>query len=337
MNICEYTIVNTSDVHLARLVEVARAYYLDNQTQADIARSIGISRSMVSRDLAMARDLGIVEIRIHDPRVTQKTTEQRLLNHFPHLMDVVIAPAFSDNGDAIRTMIGRVAANYVSNHLRPGQRLVLGCGRTLRALVDALPKQAIPDLEIVQAMGNIGHEAHGIDYNEIARKAADALSGRVYYVSAPAILGHRAGKARDFIDANSILKHALALAKQADVVVIGLGSLESDQLYAQAGLIESDELAALQGRAVGDICGRFFDRTGTEVIAPFADRMIGIELVDLRQTQLSIGVAGGTDKIEPILGALRGEYINVLISDEITIRQLIEIVENESEEVTRKT
>lgn len=334
MNICESTIVNTSDHHLARLIEVARAYYLEDQTQAEIARSIGVSRSMVSRDLAMARDMGIVEIRIHDPRVIRNAIERQLLSHFPHVRDVVVAPTFSDNPDAIRAMIGRVAANYLSSHLQPGQRLVLGCGRTLRALVDALPKHAIPDLEIVQAMGNIGHEAHGIDYNEIARQAADALSGRVYYVSAPAILGNRAGKAHDFIEANVVLSHALALARQADVVVVGLGSLESDQLYVQAGLIEIDELASLQGRAAGDICGRFFDRFGAEVVAPFADRTIGIELNDLRHARKSVGIAGGSDKIDPLLGALRGKYINILISDEFTIRQLIDVVEDELEEVT---
>jgi deoxyribonucleoside regulator len=321
--------VNISNDHLGRLIEVARAYYLDNQTQAEIARSIGMSRSMVSRDLTMARDMGIVEIRIHDPRVTRKTIEQQLLKYFPHLLDVVVTPAFSDNPDAIRAMIGRFAANYLSSHLRPGQRLILGCGRTLRALVDALPKQPIPDLEIVQAMGNVGHEAHGIDYNEIARQVAEAFDGRIYYLSAPAILGNRAGNARDFIDANPALSHALALTKAADVVVVGLGSLESDQLYAQAGLIEVDELASLHGRAVGDICGRFFDHAGTEVIAPFSDRMIGIELDDLRQAQVSIGVAGGSDKIAPLLGALRGKYINVLVSDELTIKQLIECVEEE--------
>lgn len=325
--------MNTSDDHLARLIEVARAYYLENQTQAEIARSIGISRSMVSRDLTMARDLGIVEIRIHDPRVTRQSVAERLSAHFPHLLDVVIAPVFNDNLDTVRAMIGRVAANYVSSRLQAGQRLVLGCGRTLRALVDALPRQPVPNLEIVQAMGNIGHEAHGIDYNEIARQAADALAGRVFYVSAPAILGNRAGTARAFVDANPVLRHSLTLARRADVVVVGLGSLESDQLYAQAGLIAMDELASLHGRAVGDICGRFFDRSGAEVIAPFAGRTIGIELSDLRRTPMSIGVAGGRDKIEPLLGALRGEYINVLISDELTIEQLIAVVEHESKEV----
>jgi deoxyribonucleoside regulator len=320
--------VNVSNDHMARLIEVARAYYFDNQTQADIARSLGLSRSMVSRDLTMAREMGIVEIRIHDPRDTVNTVAQHLRNLFPYLLDAVVAPTFSEESDAVRAMIGRFAANYLNSHLEADQRLVLGCGRTLRAVVDSLTRHPIPDIEIVQAMGNIGHEAHGIDYNEIALQAADALGGRVYYVSAPAILGKRAGKAPDFVEANPTLSHSLALARRADVVVVGLGSLESDQLYAQAGLIDTDELDALRGRAVGDICGRFFDLDGQEVVAPFADRTIGIELQDLHHAQVSIGIAGGADKVEPLIGALRGQYINVLISDELTIKRLIEAVEN---------
>jgi deoxyribonucleoside regulator len=315
--------VSISDNHVARLIEVARAYYMDNQTQADIARRLVISRSMVSRELTLAREMGIIDIRIKDPRDTLTAHKQRMARLFPHLLDAVIAPTFSEEPDAVRAMIGRAAANYLIGHLKPGQRLALGCGRTLRAVVDALPRQPVPGIEIVQAMGNIGHEAHGIDYNEIARRAADALSGRAYYVSAPAILGKRAGQASDFIEANPVLSHALSLVQQADVVAVGLGSLESDQLYAQAGLIDSDELDTLRGRAVGDICGRFFDLNGGEVIAPFAGRTIGITLQDLRRTPVSIGIAGGADKVEPLLGALRGERINVVITDELTVRRLI--------------
>ena len=50
-----------------RLAHVARRYYLEDQKQSDIARELGISRPMVSRLLAEARELGVVEIRIHDP------------------------------------------------------------------------------------------------------------------------------------------------------------------------------------------------------------------------------------------------------------------------------
>ena len=50
-----------------RLVYAARRYYLEDQKQSDIARELGISRPMVSRLLAEAREFGVVEIKIHDP------------------------------------------------------------------------------------------------------------------------------------------------------------------------------------------------------------------------------------------------------------------------------
>lgn len=323
-----------SDEHVGRLIEIARAYYENDATQADIAQMFNMSRSMVSRDLALAREIGIVEISIRDPRQRMPGFRERLLALFPHLRDVVIAPVFNGDADVVRANLGRAAAGYLAASLQPGQRLALGCGRTLRAMIDSLPVRRVPDIEIVQAMGNIGHEAHGIDYNEIARQAADALGGRVYYVSAPAILGPRAGTAQAFAEANLTLNHALARARAADVMVVGLGSLESDQLYVQAGLIDARDLDAVRGRAVGDICGRFFDINGQAVATPFDSRVVGIALSDMARAAAAVGVAGGPDKIDPLIGALRGRHINVLISDEHTISQLIERLENGDHNVT---
>jgi deoxyribonucleoside regulator len=311
------------DRRLARLVEVARAYYLEHQTQAEIARSLGISRSQVSRYLTSARELGIVQIRITLPSEETSGLRDELRHRFPHLRDVIVAPAFSGNREAIRTLIGRFAANFVMDTVQPGHSLALGCGRTLRAMVDALPERYIPGVTVVQAMGNIGHEAHNIDYNEIARKAADAMVAQVHYLSAPAILGPGSGRAAALVAANPMLEQALSLARRADVYIVGLGSLESDQLYARLGLIQHEELNDLKGRAVGDICGRFFDLSGREQRSVFDERIVGIELDDLRRAQFAIGVAGGPDKAAPLLGALRGNLINVLISDEQTIHSVL--------------
>jgi deoxyribonucleoside regulator len=316
--------VNGSSTHLSRLVQVARAYYLENQTQAEIARGLGISRSLVSRYLTAAREQGIVRIEIVEPSTSALHLEQALKDHFPHLKEVVVAPALTTDSDAIRVMIGRYAANFLLSILKPGQIIGLGCGRTLRAMVDGLQKRHLAESIVVQAMGNIGHEAHNIDYNEIARQAAAALGGRTYYVSAPAILGKRSGSAHDLVNANPSLQYALSLAKRAQIYIIGLGSMESDQLYVRNGLIPQDEFDDLRQRAVGDICGRFFDVHGQEQSSAFAERIIGIELEDLRRADAAIGVAGGAEKIPAILGALRGQFINVLVSDEATAQTLLE-------------
>lgn len=325
MNKREFTSVKNSDAYIARLVEVARAYYLEDQTQAEIARSLGLSRSLISRYLATARELGIVQITIAAPEQAFDVLAHALKRRYPHLRQVVVAPSFSDEPDAQRAMIGRFAANYLADIIEPGMRLALGCGRTLRATVDALPRRAIADVAVVQAMGSIGHEAHQIDYNEIARQAAEALGGKAYYVSAPAILGAGSGahSAAEFVAANPTLRYSMALANAADVYVVGLGTLESDQLYARVGLIHADELDDLRGHAVGDICGRFFDIDGHEQPTAFAGRIVGVGLDSLRKARLSVGVAGGDDKVAPLLGALRGGYINALVSDEHTIQALL--------------
>ena len=323
MNKREITTVKNSDAYIARLVEVARAYYQEDQTQAEIARSLGLSRSLISRYLTTARELGIVQISIAAPEWTFDALARALRGRYPHLKAVVIAPTFSDEPDAQRAMIGRFAANYLADIVQPGMRLALGCGRTLRATVDAMSKRAIAGVTVVQAMGSIGHEAHHIDYNEIARQAAEACGGQAHYVSAPAILG--SGTAAEFVAANPTLQYSLTLANSSDVYVVGLGTLESDQLYARVGLIRDHELNDLRGRAVGDICGRFFDIDGKEQPTAFANRIVGIELERLRAASMSIGVAGGDDKVAPLLGALRGGYINALVSDEHTLQALLRL------------
>ncbi len=319
MHKCEHM----DDPILIRIVEVARAYYLENRTQSEISSSLGISRSQVSRYLTKAREMGIVQIRIIAPDEQVSDLGESLIERYPQLRSVVVAPVFDSDPDAVRSIIGRYGANYLSELVQSGQKLALGCGRTLHALVKALPDRVIPDVVVVQAMGNLGHEAHRIDYNEIAREAAETFGGRPIYMSAPAILGTGSGSAVDFISSNPMLLEALEQARGAEIFVVGLGSIESDLVYTRFGLLNKEEFDDLHGQVVGDICGRFFDINGFEKPTAFNDRIVGIDLADIKDATLSIGVAGGPDKVAPLLGAIRGSLINVLISDEQTVHSIL--------------
>jgi deoxyribonucleoside regulator len=305
-----------------RLVEIARAYYLENRTQAEIARTFGVNTSQISRYLKEARESGIVQIRIADPGEQPVELAESMRRHFPSLVDIIIAPIFTDEIEAARAIVGRYAANYLMEIVKPGDHLALGCGRTLRAMVNALQPREVKNVTVTQAMGNFGHEAHGIDYMEIAQGAANAFGAKLYYISAPAILG-KGVTAQQMIDSNPTIQVAFEMAHQADICVFGVGSLESDQIYTRFELLEQAELDQLKSRAVGDICGRFFNCNGQEQVSTFSDRIIGISLEDIRRMKLRIAVANGTDKVAPLLGALRGEWINVLISDENTVRSII--------------
>ena len=63
-----------------KLAYVARRYYLDDQKQSDIAQELGVSRPLISRMLSEARELGLVEITIHEPGAREARLLERLLD-----------------------------------------------------------------------------------------------------------------------------------------------------------------------------------------------------------------------------------------------------------------
>ena len=64
------------------LLAAARLYYLQNRSQAEIARELGTSRSNVSRMLTEAQRQGIVTITVHDPSGRMTGLEQELRSRF---------------------------------------------------------------------------------------------------------------------------------------------------------------------------------------------------------------------------------------------------------------
>jgi DNA-binding transcriptional regulator LsrR (DeoR family) len=74
---------------------------------------------------------------------------------------------------------------------------------------------------------------------------------------------------------------------------------------------------------VGDVCLRFFDASGRPLVTELDARVIGMELRQLRGVSRCVGVAGGFRKFAAILGALRGRWINVLITDRRTAERLL--------------
>ncbi len=311
------------------LVQAARSYYEDGRTQDEIAQALRVSRSQVSHYLRAARERGIVQIRVLDPSDRAAGVEAQLAERFPHLREIRVVPLFSRDSEVARRVVGRAAASFLQDIVRPGHRICIGCGRTLREMVRALKPTPRENVSLVQAMGSLGHEAMDIDFAELARDAAKAFGARAYLIPAPAILG--AGTSRALIDGNQSIAKAMDLARTSNVYVVGLGSLESDLIYARSGLIRASDYEHLVGiHAIGDICGRFFDLLGRPLRTRFEDRVVGIELADLRRAALAVGVAGGLEKAQPLLGALRGRYINAVITDDQTASEILRLDETTS-------
>jgi DNA-binding transcriptional regulator LsrR (DeoR family) len=121
------------------------------------------------------------------------------------------------------------------------------------------------------------------------------------------------------------VREAMELFKQVTIALVGIGTVEPSGLLASSGnIFSSEELAMLrEAGAVGDICLRFFDASGQPVETPLNERVIGMNLEQLRQVKRAVGIAGGKQKLCAIRGALQGRLINVLITDHLTAQQLL--------------
>ena len=105
---------------------------------------------------------------------------------------------------------------------------------------------------------------------------------------------------------------------------MGIGALTPSELLAASGNVFTErELAELRELgAVGDICLRYFDAGGAPVASALDARVIGIDLERLRRPKRAVALAGGPRKSAAILGALRGRFVNVLITDRFTAERL---------------
>jgi DNA-binding transcriptional regulator LsrR (DeoR family) len=106
------------------------------------------------------------------------------------------------------------------------------------------------------------------------------------------------------------------------VIFVGIGPLGTQSPIFKDGFInqaQMDELTARGG--IGEILGRFIDAEGG-VVDSEINRMI--TSYDIRQNQCPrIAVACGEYKRPAILAALKGGWINGLVTDEHTARWLL--------------
>ncbi len=305
---------NSDDIRL--IVKIAQLYYEQEMTQAQIAHELGIYRTTISRLLKRGRDLGVVTIAINYDYNDSLWLEERLKQKFG-LKEAVVAPLESEAGS--------YGAQLFERLLSPNAVIGFGWGRAVSALVEALPQSSQPrPLVCVPIVGGpSGKLPSRYHVNTLTYSAATRLKGESYLADFPALLDNpliRQGIMQS--------QHFQTLAdywQRLDIAVVGIGSpaiRHATNWQAFYGNAQSDELEALQ--VSGDICSRFFAADGTPIATAMQEKTLSIELTILKQARYVIGLASGEEKHAAILGALRGQHINALVTDRATAEYLVQ-------------
>lgn len=191
-------------------------------------------------------------------------------------------------------------------------------------MVDAMnPLPHQNGAQVVQILGGVGSptvEGHAV---HLIRRMAFLLQGDAFFLGAPGVVG--SPETRQLYLQDQFVAAAMAMFPRVTLSLVGIGSVvPSDMLASSGNIFSAQELEELlQMGAVGDVCLRYFDADGNPIQSALNDRVIGIDLEQLRRIKRSVGVAGGKRKVAAIRGAMRGHYINVLITDINTAKELI--------------
>lgn len=316
--------------HLNFLAQVATWYYEEELSQSEIAQRIGRSRSMVSRLLSEARDEGLVEIRVHFPLKRNAGLEKRLEKAFGLSQARVLAEA-PDDFDLLLKRLGTIGSRELQEHLHDGACVGISWGTAVHAVVQSMPSIPLRDVKVIQIIGATGHEDPAVNVNvdgpELARLLAQKLGGAYRFLHAPLIVEDET-LAYSLRKQKSIAK-TLTQAAQADVILLGIGSLDPDfSSLRRTGYLDLEDLSKLREQgAVGDILAQPLDALGRPLDDPIARRIIGLNLDKLRATPTVIAVAGGLIKAPAILAALRGGYVNILVTDSAVAASVLQCQE----------
>jgi deoxyribonucleoside regulator len=307
-----------------RAGEVARAawlYYLEEMTQGEVARELGVSRSTVVRLLRRAKELGLVRITLDVPH--EVFERERELERRYGLKRVRLVP--EAGGEAmLKHWLGYAAAELLEEFVSSGSTVAVSWGTTLRAMVGALgDERPREDVQIVAMSGGLHRASGGSNPYSIAVELGRHFRAQARVLHAPAFVEDASTAAA--LMRNPGIRETVDQARKATLAVFSVGTLGPEATMVQLGYLSAEERKLLQDRgAVADIACHWIDVEGRPVEPPPTINTIGVTLEELKEIPLKLTVAGGAAKRDAVLGTLRGGYATALVTDEATAAYLLE-------------
>jgi deoxyribonucleoside regulator len=304
-----------ADKH-AILANVALLYFGEGMTQSDIAKRFQVSRATIVNMLREARESGIVDIRV-DGRSLAGSALGLELRNLLGLEDVYVAQTGTEGPVSRPEMLrqlGRVGATALCDMIRPGDRLGVAWGETVRALSEHVPRVSTTDVQVFQMIGSMMSESVPTS-ESCAIVIANMLGAQCYTLHAPAIASSI--EVAELFKAEPTIRAQIDALARLDIVIASVGNVSDDTHLARAQMASSKDMArARDAGAVGILCCRFIDRAGNVLRVAPDDRLITTELENIRRAERRLLVAGGADRKDAVLASIKGGYVSHLCVDQ---------------------
>jgi DNA-binding transcriptional regulator LsrR (DeoR family) len=303
---------------------VARLYYHEGMSQAEIGSLFHISHSTISRMIKEAHKEKIVEVIIRYPFKTMPSLAQALKDRFM-LKDAYVMPSSGNSYRELINDLAKLAARTLENLLHDGMTLGISLGMAVAATVRQVKIGPPMHVKVVRLQGATENEL--MEGTDLAQILSAQLGNDSMIIPSPWMM--KSIEACQLILQEPSVSEAIRVAEHADIGLVGMGSLAPEvSTILRNGLTTLEELQALrEAGAVGEICGKHYDIKGRILDVDFNKRTVSIQIGKLSGFDTVIGVAGSLDKAESILGAINGGLINVLVTDSDAARRVLALAD----------
>lgn len=312
------TVGGIIDVEL--LVQIAHLYYDEGMTQQKIAKKLNMSRSLVSKLLAKAKEKGIVKVTISDEVSRPHQPLEARLKKLFGLSEVIITPA--DSG-ANNQKLAQEAGRYLTMRLSEVTKAAVSAGRTTREIAEYLsvPKSYF-HVVFVPMSGGLSDEYSEIEANSVSELFAMKCGAKSMRLHAPILVD--SAQAKDILKKQYFIKNTLDAARAADIAVVGIGNTfryaEVKEAYLHG--YNAGELPDSK-HIKGDLSYNYFDKNGNAVDNTWNSLLIGLSLEEIKRIPEVICVADEVVKAESIYIAAKSGLINTLITNEMVAQKVL--------------
>lgn len=304
-------------------IRIAEKYYVLGMGQEQIAESEKISTSTVSRILRKAIEEGFIKISINYPIQSVTELEEKLETKFNLKKAFVIQSTINSFESTVRNTCTALANDLVKL-VKSDNIIGISWGRTMNMLSKVLVEMTVNNVKVVQLNGSVSKQSITTSADKIVSRLSEVTHGTGYMIPVPAVVD--TAEIASVLMQESSIKSIIDLGRKSDLIIYSIGAISKESILYEANYINDKEMEDLIAKdAVGDICSRYIDIDGNIACKDINDRVVGINLEELRQLKNKIAIAVGGEKAKAIIGALNGGFVDRLYIDEITAEKVLEI------------
>lgn len=302
-------------------IRAAWLHYVGGMRQAEVAKRLGVPSVKAHRLIQRAVAEGAVKVSIEGDIVECIELEQALCARYG-LDTCEVAPDLEEEGMPLRAL-GLTGATWLKRWLESGEETTIGIshGRSLAAVVQAMPRMVLPDQRFVSLLGGLTRN-FAANPHDVMHLLAERTGARAYVMPVPFFAN--SCEDREVLLSQRGVSEVMQLAESAPLKLVGVGSAQTQAQLVVSGLIEPSEIEAISSAGgVGEMLGHFFDRDGGYVATPLTARTVAVSLRERREDRI-VALAGGPEKVEPLRAVLNSRRLSGLITDEKTARALLD-------------